>query len=293
MKFYAIPGFLVLMLLSSPAAFADLSGLVWSGQVSGSARDLNGPNIWGVSCCVMYHDNGNHSLTEEGFGDFGSHGFGTIQGNAGYGNLHAQGSGSSWVNDTTGTNLTTSFFDTVTIGSATLAFGTPVSVRFTASLHDTLMSTNPDPAPCNVTTGANCASASALFTAPGGSLTITDVLGTPSPTGPTGTFLALLQVGQTFQINGSLTIATATCSHNEGCRTNDPSFTQADASNTALFNMDSLTPDVFLTTNSGTDYATNASAVPEPSLRWVLVIAISLGLILHRTTLFRKKKLTA
>ena len=50
------------VLLSPGAASAASVSLDWEGVVFGSARDLNGPNIWGSTNSVFFFDDAAHSL---------------------------------------------------------------------------------------------------------------------------------------------------------------------------------------------------------------------------------------
>ena len=219
------------------------------------------------------------TATSYGIGSFGSlHGYvATTSAPGAIPSPSSEASGEGIVN--------TSFNDAGTVTSSTLPLGTLIQLQISLGVDDVLTASSTVNESGALLGQADVQSTFAFY----GSGNFSDgkgdgfimyadssVTGMADPAFQTATLQAT--VGETFQLTGTLYVKGISSA---GFYNNlhDPlsSFAVADASNTANFNIDALTPGVTIATASGLGYSTPA-AVPEASTAVSMSLLLMLGL---------------
>ncbi|HEY2840809.1 MAG TPA: PEP-CTERM sorting domain-containing protein [Pirellulales bacterium] len=155
-----------------------------------------------------------------------------------------------------------SWGDTITITSDTLPIGTPVDLQATLILHRTISGSQPQDNNIQIQTYA-----SSSF-----GLSVSDSYYFPDPTQSQTTTVSFLRVGDSFQIQGSLSYSAAGTAFFD----DTPLSGSIDVSNTALFTLVPLTSGVSYSTSSGVSY------VPEPASLALAAMGLVFGCLALR-----------
>jgi hypothetical protein len=190
-----------------------------------------------------------------------------------------------------GAQLQIGWYDQITVTSTSLAPGTPITLQLGGFLHDesvmgTVYFTNSESAQIGSATSAATLCAGILSAAPvnyndacsaSSELQISD-----TGSGFQSTQYTTLQttVGAVIYLSASALLSAAVTENQgdfpnlgEGMALNV--LEVADASQTALVDLNSLTPGVTLTSASGTNYSSFASSVPEPASYALIALALA------------------
>ena len=279
--------FVLAVILAASSAWADNFGVSMGftgngGTWSPAAGVNNGYDIYGFGWGgTGVTDTGIHSLNPS-TGNIGVGLSAQLVGQATFGALHgvsevsasAYGDGNGYSKGIASTHE--NFWDSLTIVNPS---GGDVLLRFTNLLNASLGTSLPqtDVACSSSDVGNLCAGAESRFVVTIGNaqynLTYTITTAANSPSGSTQQSI-LVASGTTITFQGDLYTFAGSCAQQNTANLS-PCVTDAsgqpvqygvDASNTAHFNIDVLTPGASYTTGSGYDYSTpRTSPVPEPS----------------------------